>query len=115
MASALNMPSGFRFYPTDEELLRDYLVWKCSGLLPPAPIITEVDLDQCDPWKLPVRPQELLLAKRILYTRLGTSVYSHQHDRNSNETRNGGPHGRGRAKEGRDYSRAGLRWTATLG
>lgn len=49
----LNLPPGFRFHPTDEELVIHYLCRKVSKQLLPAPIIAEVDLYKYDPWDLP--------------------------------------------------------------
>ncbi|XP_019172143.1 PREDICTED: protein CUP-SHAPED COTYLEDON 3 [Ipomoea nil] len=47
------LPPGFRFHPTDEELITFYLASKVfhgtfSGIH-----ITEVDLNRCEPWELP--------------------------------------------------------------
>ncbi|KAK3411296.1 hypothetical protein EUGRSUZ_I00056 [Eucalyptus grandis] len=49
----LELPAGFRFHPTDEELVSDYLIRKCSSLPISAPIIAEIDLYKFDPWDLP--------------------------------------------------------------
>ncbi|WOL06817.1 NAC domain-containing protein [Canna indica] len=49
----LNLPPGFRFHPTDEELVVDYLVRKAAGQRLPVPIIAEVDLYKFEPWDLP--------------------------------------------------------------
>ncbi|KAG6532815.1 NAC domain-containing protein 68-like [Zingiber officinale] len=49
----LNLPPGFRFHPTDEELVVHYLCRKAAGQYLPAPIIAEVDLYKHDPWELP--------------------------------------------------------------
>ncbi|XP_074562563.1 NAC domain-containing protein 67-like [Curcuma longa] len=49
----LNLPPGFRFHPTDEELVVHYLCRKAAGQYLPAPIIAEVDLYKYDPWELP--------------------------------------------------------------
>ncbi|KAJ4807028.1 NAC domain-containing protein 68 [Rhynchospora pubera] len=51
----LNLPPGFRFHPTDEELVVHYLCRKVSGQRLPVPIIAEVDLYKYDPWDLPER------------------------------------------------------------
>ncbi|KAJ1274852.1 hypothetical protein BS78_05G091800 [Paspalum vaginatum] len=50
---ALQLPPGFRFHPTDDELVTHYLLRKCGGLPPAAPVIAEVDLYKFDPWQLP--------------------------------------------------------------
>jgi len=52
---ALQLPPGFRFHPTDEELVMYYLLRKCGGLPLAAPVIAEVDLYKFDPWSLPER------------------------------------------------------------
>lgn len=49
----LKMPPGFRFHPTDEELVLSYLKRKVFSLPLPAAIIPEVDLCKSDPWDLP--------------------------------------------------------------
>ncbi|EOA22025.1 hypothetical protein CARUB_v10002548mg [Capsella rubella] len=49
----LRLPPGFRFHPTDEELVVQYLKRKvCSSPLP-ASIIPEFDVCRADPWDLP--------------------------------------------------------------
>ncbi|GMH10394.1 hypothetical protein Nepgr_012235 [Nepenthes gracilis] len=53
MASEVQLPPGFRFHPTDEELVIHYLCRKCAKLPIAVPIITEVDLYKFDPWQLP--------------------------------------------------------------
>ncbi|KAG0454584.1 hypothetical protein HPP92_023876 [Vanilla planifolia] len=48
------LPPGFRFHPTDQELILHYLRKKATGTLPPASdIIAEVDLYKFNPWELP--------------------------------------------------------------
>nr|ASK40106.1 stress responsive NAC transcription factor [Aeluropus lagopoides]ASK40107.1 stress responsive NAC transcription factor [Aeluropus lagopoides] len=49
----LNLPPGFRFHPTDEELVVHYLCRKVARQQLPVPIIAEVDLYKLDPWDLP--------------------------------------------------------------
>ncbi|KAL2553235.1 NAC domain-containing protein 2 [Forsythia ovata] len=49
----LEMPAGFRFHPTDEELVVHYLCRKCAGQPIDVPIITEIDLYKFNPWDLP--------------------------------------------------------------
>ncbi|KMZ57849.1 NAC domain-containing protein 2 [Zostera marina] len=49
----LHLPPGFRFHPTDEELVLHYLCKKCTSQPIVVPIIAEVDLYKHDPWKLP--------------------------------------------------------------
>ncbi|GLT83378.1 hypothetical protein SLE2022_016710 [Rubroshorea leprosula] len=49
----LSLPPGFRFYPTDEELLVQYLCRKVAEQPFPLPLIAEIDLYKFDPWVLP--------------------------------------------------------------
>jgi hypothetical protein len=49
----LNLPPGFRFHPTDEELVVHYLCRKVAQQQLPVSIIAEVDLYKFDPWDLP--------------------------------------------------------------
>lgn len=49
----LNLPPGFRFHPTDDELVVHYLCRKVAYQCLPVPIIAEVDLYKYDPWELP--------------------------------------------------------------
>ncbi|KAK1429038.1 hypothetical protein QVD17_11237 [Tagetes erecta] len=57
--SELNLPPGFRFHPTDEELIVHYLRRKSQSTTdiisgpPPPSIIADVDLYKHDPWELP--------------------------------------------------------------
>jgi hypothetical protein len=51
--SQLSLPPGFRFFPTDEELLVQYLCRKVAGHHFSLPIIAEIDLYKFDPWVLP--------------------------------------------------------------
>ncbi|KAK4749167.1 hypothetical protein SAY87_026616 [Trapa incisa] len=47
------LPPGFRFHPTDEELVAYYLKRKINGHKIELEIIPEVDLYKCEPWDLP--------------------------------------------------------------
>ncbi|CAJ1845354.1 unnamed protein product [Sphenostylis stenocarpa] len=49
----LRLPPGFRFHPTDEELVVQYLKRKVYSCPLPASIIPEVDVCKSDPWDLP--------------------------------------------------------------
>ncbi|XP_057437669.1 NAC transcription factor 47 [Lotus japonicus] len=48
-----NLPPGFRFHPTDEELILHYLRKKVASIPLPVSIIAEVDIYKLDPWELP--------------------------------------------------------------
>ena len=48
------LPPGFRFHPTDEELITFYLASKVFNASFSAGLdIAEVDLNRCEPWELP--------------------------------------------------------------
>ncbi|KAF9588588.1 hypothetical protein IFM89_013440 [Coptis chinensis] len=48
-----NLPPGFRFHPTDEELITYYLSNKVAEFRFMSRAITDVDLNKCEPWDLP--------------------------------------------------------------
>lgn len=47
------LPPGFRFHPTDEELIAHYLTNKMTEPNFGARAIAEVDINKCEPWDLP--------------------------------------------------------------
>lgn len=49
----MSLPLGFRFHPTDVELVLYYLKWKIMGKRLRNGIISEVDLYKFAPWDLP--------------------------------------------------------------
>ncbi|KAE9601941.1 hypothetical protein Lal_00040907 [Lupinus albus] len=49
----MDLPPGFRFHPTDEELITQYLHKKVTDSKFTARAIGEVDLNRCEPWDLP--------------------------------------------------------------
>ena len=52
--SSHNLPPGFRFHPTDEELIFHYLKKKVSSPSTPlVSIIADIDLYKLNPWELP--------------------------------------------------------------
>lgn len=51
--SQIELPPGFRFHPTDEELVLHYLWRKAESEMFSIPVITELDLYKFDPWDLP--------------------------------------------------------------
>ncbi|KAK1419948.1 hypothetical protein QVD17_29398 [Tagetes erecta] len=66
----LRLPPGFRFHPTDEELIVQYLKRKVHSFPLPASIIPEVDVCKHDPWELPgdcVQERFFFSTKEIKY------------------------------------------------
>lgn len=51
--SEQGLPPGFRFHPTDEELITFYLASKVFNGTFCGVEIAEVDLNRCEPWELP--------------------------------------------------------------
>lgn len=47
------LPPGFRFHPTDEELISYYLVNKIADQNFTGKAIADVDLNKSEPWELP--------------------------------------------------------------
>ena len=48
-----NLPPGFRFHPTDEELITHYLCRKVSDTGFTGKAVVDVDFNKCEPWDLP--------------------------------------------------------------
>ncbi|KAI3446813.1 hypothetical protein Pfo_003478 [Paulownia fortunei] len=51
--AAVELPPGFRFHPTDEEIIMHYLLKKVMDRRFAARAIAEADLNKCEPWDLP--------------------------------------------------------------
>lgn len=47
------LPPGFRFYPSDEELICHYLYKKIANQEVIKGTLIEIDLHTCEPWQLP--------------------------------------------------------------
>jgi hypothetical protein len=58
----LFLPPGFRFHPTDEEVITSYLLEKLlnPSFVPRA--IGEVNLNKCEPWDLPSKSHLYLIS-----------------------------------------------------
>ncbi|CAL5084704.1 unnamed protein product [Urochloa decumbens] len=54
-AATSQLPPGFRFHPTDEELILHYLRNRAASSPCPVPIIADVDIYKFDPWDLPAK------------------------------------------------------------
>uniref|UniRef100_A0A6N2NLS3 NAC domain-containing protein n=1 Tax=Salix viminalis TaxID=40686 RepID=A0A6N2NLS3_SALVM len=50
-----SLPPGFRFHPTDEELILHYLKKKLASTPFPVSVIADVDIYKFDPWDLPAQ------------------------------------------------------------
>ncbi|KAM0947982.1 putative transcription factor NAM family [Dioscorea sansibarensis] len=50
---SMDLPPGFRFHPTDEEIISHYLTPKVLNHGFTARAIGQVDLNKCEPWDLP--------------------------------------------------------------
>lgn len=50
---SLDLPPGFRFHPTDDEIITCYLINKVLNSNFSATAIGEADLNKCEPWDLP--------------------------------------------------------------
>lgn len=55
MTNPASLPPGFRFHPTDEELIIHYLKNRTASAPCPVSIIAEVDIYKFDPWDLPAK------------------------------------------------------------
>ncbi|CAN4081283.1 unnamed protein product [Withania somnifera] len=52
-----DLPPGFRFHPTDEELIMYYLRYQATSRPCPISIIPEIDVYKFDPWELPEKAE----------------------------------------------------------
>ncbi|KAF8021444.1 hypothetical protein BT93_G1778 [Corymbia citriodora subsp. variegata] len=57
VSSGSGLPPGFRFHPTDEELIMHYLRNQATSRPCPVAIIPEVDIYKFDPWQLPEKAE----------------------------------------------------------
>lgn len=76
----VSLPPGFRFHPTDEELVAYYLKRKINGRTIELEIIPEVDLYKCEPWDLPgIYLFVYLLFFCVIGIGIATLLYIHVH------------------------------------
>lgn len=69
-----SLPPGFRFYPSDEELVCHYLYKKIANEEALRGTLVEIDLHTCEPWQLPgMLPLENLYAFKLMIL---LSIYS---------------------------------------
>jgi hypothetical protein len=55
----MELPPGFRFHPTDEELITHYLARKVADTRFAALAVGEADLNKSEPWDLPCKLPDL--------------------------------------------------------
>lgn len=55
----VDLPPGFRFHPTDEEIITHYLTQKAVNCSFTSSVIGEIDLNKCEPWDMPSKPPSL--------------------------------------------------------
>ncbi|PIN09479.1 hypothetical protein CDL12_17940 [Handroanthus impetiginosus] len=78
------LPPGFRFHPTDEELITYYLINKISDANFTGRAIGDVDLNKCEPWDLPVlvsKIQDEWVVCRVFQKSAGGKKYPSNHSR----------------------------------
>lgn len=68
------MMPGFRFHPTDEELVGFYLKRKIQQRPLPIELIKQVDIYKYDPWDLPSK-QAFLLSPKLNSVKKNYNLY----------------------------------------
>jgi hypothetical protein len=66
----LSVPPGFRFHPTDEELLYYYLRKKVAYEPIDLDVIREIDLNKLEPWDLKGKIHVILCANILMCSNL---------------------------------------------
>ncbi|KAK3028145.1 hypothetical protein RJ639_039006 [Escallonia herrerae] len=79
------LPPGFRFYPSDEELVCHYLNKKVSNQEVLKRTLVEIDLHTCEPWQLPEKltPVELCVDTEVAKLNSTEWYFFSFRDRNS--------------------------------
>lgn len=66
-----SLPLGFRFHPTDEELVNHYLKRKLNGRIrSEIEVIPEVDVCKYEPWDLPGTRIDLFCSKFSVFLKI---------------------------------------------
>lgn len=60
----MRLPPGFRFEPTEQELVFQYLRSKVFSCPLPTSVIPELNVFNFDPWDLPTGQSKLFLPRR---------------------------------------------------
>ncbi|XP_030527710.1 NAC domain-containing protein 83 [Rhodamnia argentea] len=77
VSGGIKLPIGFRFRPTDRELVVHYLKRKVLAVPLPASVIPELDVFRADPWDLPGSLRE----RRYFFSRRNRSSNGHERTR----------------------------------
>ncbi|VAI83672.1 unnamed protein product [Triticum turgidum subsp. durum] len=72
----LKFPQGFRFHPTDVEIITSYLVPKVLNKAFDPIAIGEVDLNKCEPWELPEKAKMGIFHKSTGLKKVVVSSYA---------------------------------------
>lgn len=65
----LELPPGFRFHPTDEEIIMHYLLNKVIDRRFVSKAIGEADLNKCEPWDLTSNSSFFNFFDSLIFTR----------------------------------------------
>lgn len=74
MPNPAPLPPGFRFHPTDEELILHYLRNRSASIPCPVDIIAEVDIYKFDPWELPGKYLNLFIFHPLIDSYVDLSI-----------------------------------------
>lgn len=71
----VRLPPGFRFHPTDEELVVQYLKRKAFSCPLPAAVIPEINLCDFDPWDLPGNNNTSISCLWIWFSKIKSNLF----------------------------------------